>query len=202
MAENPNPQIVITGAILEIPGVLTSSLEAQDGGTLLHLGTALPGLQGIEHFVPKQQLAVLRFIGATGAHERVEYVHGNEAMLEDECFAAPGRTGGLVILDNGRAHTEYVYTAAEQEKLERMQRAGIGARKRIPRHHYLGGLSPQRTVSQATQLAFEVHGTLLDRQTQLLGHLQLVAASDNLRGILRTPEAARELALSMYNANA
>lgn len=201
MTEVSTPQIVITGAILEIPGVLTSELEVRDGGTLMRLGTVLPGLEGIEHFVPGEQVAVLRFIGAAGVHERVEYVHGDESVLDDSCFTAPGRAGGLAIIDPGRALAEASYTVAEQAKLERMQRAGSGAPRKPARRHSSLGMLPQRTVRLA-QVAAEVHGTLLDRQTQLLGHLQLVAASDHLRGILRSPEEAREQALKMYSTAA
>src|SRR4051812_39873100 len=107
----PQPQLVT-----ELSGVVSAEQKPgpDDAVTLYYTQVTPAGAKGgkaevRELVVPQGGIAVLRFAGATGTQEHVEYAGGHtgdpRSELDERCFAYPGRGGELRVLDVERAHT-------------------------------------------------------------------------------------------------
>jgi hypothetical protein len=142
-----------------------------------------------ELIIARDDLAVVRFAGATGVEEHVEFFGGQtddpRSELDEICFAHPGRQGELRVLDFERAHTIARYIGSEVDRLRRLQGRAPSPARRIPTQRRGGHAS---AVPSGTRLM------MVERQQQVIDQLVEFATHDFVHGVF-DPATARERAM-------
>jgi hypothetical protein len=183
----------------ELPGVVCAEYVAlPDGATRIDYSVDVPASAPREYIVPAGEVAVVRFIGAAGANERVEVAgmddvaaRGN-GVLPEVCFSVTGRQGELCILDPAYAHHLALYMGGELQRLRRLDQFEAMPRMSDAARH----VRRRRGAHHGWQQHLNPHGTRLlmaERQRTVVDRLMALATRDYLEGEFH-PETARERA--------
>jgi hypothetical protein len=147
-----------------------------------------------ELLVTRDDLAVVRFAGATGTEEHVEFIGGRtddpRSELDEDCFAYRGRQGELRVLDFERAHTIARYIGTHMDRLRRLDGRGTSPARRIPRQRRIGHHPAGRPSAAASGTTIMMVG----RQQQVIDQITELATHDYVLGIFE-PATARERAV-------
>jgi hypothetical protein len=192
----PQPQLVT-----ELSGVASAEQKPGPGESItLYYTQILPhdapnndSAELHELALDRDDIAVLRFAGATGTHEHIEYFGGQtddpRSELDEACFAYPSRRGDLRVLDRERAHTIARYIGNEVGRLRRLEGRGAPQAPFVPRQRRNGhrsgghpGIAPSGTRMM-----------MAERQQQVINQITELATHDFIHGIFE-PDTARERA--------